>query len=600
VKKIKFIFLLVILITSTVIGLFFWDKIFIPPDKYLVGYEAIETKNYHPQTDTLRFVIFIVISLIPFYIYFAYANKINTFSIKEIINLDLTVKKKNDNSIFNFAFFFLLTAVVLSFFLINFENFINGFDIFHEGLWLTPSSNYLFTGGFWSSSFIERGLFGNYFPLILWSLFDNNNSIGLTKLSTLIFLLFNKILLVILAKQIASRIYFDKFKKIIFFLLLSSIFLTFVDYNDTSHFSTRYPLYLLFFNFFILSFPKVNKIDIINIVVGLFSVISILWWLDIGIFINLLIILLILFSFLRKEYLKIASIFIGLAFGWILLFLLFPGNELKEFLSNTISIFSTIEIINQIPYPSPFFGEDGRATKTLIYFSIAGAATIYFIFSKINIISNELKIFYLFLYIASLISFQYGLVRTDSNHLQMSTGLLLLVLSSLTLFYLFNSLKINLKTIYVVFPIIIIFIQLNLHKSIQILNFSERINKLIYSEDKEYLTNNLNDYNNLIKYYKELSLNDNCVQIFTDEIAIPFLVKRKSCTKFNIMMIASPKKNQIKFINELDEKRPEIILYNSKKLDFGYPKTLTLVDDYIKKNYVFHSKLDYWTFLKIK
>ena len=65
------------------------------------------------------------------------------------------------------------------------------------------------------------------------------------------------------------------------------------------------------------------------------------------------------------------------------------------------------------------------------------------------------------------------------------------------------------------------------------------------------------------------------------------------------MAIASPKKYQIEFVNELKIKKPEIILYKSEKLNFGYAETLTLVDNYIKKNYVFHSKLDYWTFFKI-
>ena len=69
VEKIKFIFLSVILIASTIIGLFLWDKIFISPDKYLVEFAAIEIKNYHPQTDTLRFVFYIIISLVPFCIF---------------------------------------------------------------------------------------------------------------------------------------------------------------------------------------------------------------------------------------------------------------------------------------------------------------------------------------------------------------------------------------------------------------------------------------------------------------------------------------------------------------------------------------------------
>ena len=87
-KKINFIFLLVILITSTVIGLFIWDKIYIPTDGYLVGYEAIKDINYHPKTDTLRFVVFIFVSLIPFYLSLSKLYKTKFLSLKEIIVLD--------------------------------------------------------------------------------------------------------------------------------------------------------------------------------------------------------------------------------------------------------------------------------------------------------------------------------------------------------------------------------------------------------------------------------------------------------------------------------------------------------------------------------
>ena len=65
------------------------------------------------------------------------------------------------------------------------------------------------------------------------------------------------------------------------------------------------------------------------------------------------------------------------------------------------------------------------------------------------------------------------------------------------------------------------------------------------------------------------------------------------------MMLASPRKNQLEFIKELKIKKPEIILYKSEKYDAGYSKALTLVDEYIQENYVFHSKFDYWTFYKI-
>ena len=212
-QKIKFISLPAVLIVFTIVGLFFWDKISLSPDNYLIGYEALETKNYHPQTDTLRFFFYILVSLVPFFIFLLNLYKEKTFSIKEIINLNCTSKEKYSHNIFDYLFYSIIIATLLNFTLINFEDFFNGFDIYHEGLLLTPSNNYVLTGGHWSASFVERGLFGNFYPLILWSFFDNNHSIGLARLSALILLLSNKLLLIILAKQITSNIHFEKFEK---------------------------------------------------------------------------------------------------------------------------------------------------------------------------------------------------------------------------------------------------------------------------------------------------------------------------------------------------------------------------------------------------
>ena len=115
-EKIKFIFLSVILIVSTIIGLFFWDKIFISPDKYLVGYEAIGAKNYHPQTDTLRFVFYILISLVPFYFFLLNLYKEKIFNIKEIINLNCSSKEKYNYNIFNYLFYSIIIATLFDFF----------------------------------------------------------------------------------------------------------------------------------------------------------------------------------------------------------------------------------------------------------------------------------------------------------------------------------------------------------------------------------------------------------------------------------------------------------------------------------------------------
>ena len=110
-----------------------------------------------------------------------------------------------------------------------------------------------------------------------------------------------------------------------------------------------------------------------------------------------------------------------------------------------------------------------------------------------------------------------------------------------------------------------------------------------------------NEYNSLINYYKKLTKNEKCVQIFTDEVAIPYLLRKKSCTIYYQIIVAEPSLIQDNFINQLKIKRPKIILYKSERFSWiETDKRLILVNTYLKENYEFHSKFKYWTFIKLK
>ena len=124
-QKIKLISLAATLIASTIIGLFVWDKIYLSPDKYLFLFEAVETKNYHPQTDTLRFVFYILISLVPFYILASYFCKNKFFTIKEIINIKFKSKLKIIDKLdsFHLLFYFIIFGIFFDFLKINFDDF---------------------------------------------------------------------------------------------------------------------------------------------------------------------------------------------------------------------------------------------------------------------------------------------------------------------------------------------------------------------------------------------------------------------------------------------------------------------------------------------
>ena len=606
-NRIKIIYLSTILIISTLVAIYLWKYINLPIDKTLIGYEGTGQKNYHTHTDTLRFFLFICLSLLPFLFFYLRFYQKESIRLNEIFFLKLKKHKSNDLNLFLNLF---LILVIFNFLIFNFSSLITEIDIFHEGLWLTPSSNYNFTKLFWSSSFIERGLGGNYFPLLMWGFMGENN-IGTSRLSSILFLMGNKILLVLLAEKISRNIELEKTYKIIFFVLLSVTFISFVSYDDTSHIGRRFFIFLLFLNIFFNSLSLANKISLNNCLLGVFSLLGILWFLDIGIYINILIIFFIFFLLLRKEYKSVVSILIGLISAWIIFYNLISKEEFQFFIENTFQIGKLIEQVGSIQYPLPFFDQNTRSTKILIFFIIAGIFVINISLNKKSKFSNNSKIFLIALYIMSLITFKYALGRSDDPHIKAASGLLLLIISVMVIHYFIYYLQILnrkyslnkeiiKKSLYALF-FFLIFHTFELNKFKNIIKTKSNIKELINAKDSSFLINQYKEYNDLIKYYNNISEKDDCIQIFTDEAALPYLIKKKTCTKYYVMMTGSPREIQLDFINELKQIKPKIILYKSEKFEYEpISSRVNLVNNFINKNYVLYEKFKYWTFLKLK
>ena len=590
--------LFLVAVISLIFALWVWDKIVFPVSE-------MNKEGIHSQTDTLRFVCFILISLVPILFVTSIIFKNKFYSVDSFLKIKIEKPIYKIEKSLDYFSYILLAFLLYEFFSIDFTWFIGPIDIFHEGVQLTPSNNFRLSNGSLTASFLERGLFGNLFPILIWFL-SGDDSIGATRFVTILLTLLNKILLIFLAKQISENINFKILEKVLFFVFLSLIFISFADYYDQSHFSRRFVIYLLFFNILFYAIKCKNNLSTSNALLGFVSIISFLWWLDIALYLNTVLFFLIIFYLYRRENYKIYSTLIGLFFGILTILFFIPIPELKKLITNSFIVIQIIEVIGNIQYPSPLFGDDGRATKTLIFFFLTGLFLIIICLKKSNnLINNNLKIFFLFYFISSLISFKYGLTRSDGPHIQAGSATMLSILSFVVLLYVFNLIinlrKFSIKNKNLVYLVVFFTLCFNFNiQKIYLINLSlNKINKLIYAEQKDFLIHNLSDYKKLLNYYEKISSDHNCIQILTDEIAIPYLLNKKSCTSFNIMELLKPENMQLKFIEELKLKKPKVILHRSKKFTYGNGESLTLVNKYLNDNYTFHSKIDYWTFIKI-
>ena len=107
----------------------------------------------------------------------------------------------------------------------------------------------------------------------------------------------------------------------------------------------------------------------------------------------------------------------------------------------------------------------------------------------------------------------------------------------------------------------------------------------------------------LIKYYKQISKEDRCIENITYNDAIPYLLKRPSCTKYWASWLASPVIVQKDYINEIKKIRPKYILYYSDSHKFEgleIYERIELVNSYVLSNYKKHEEFDGYIFLEKK
>ena len=615
-EKLKNYLPLVFTFISLIFVTLIWEQIEIPYTNEESIYGDYEKNNYNPSNDTLRFIIF---TFIPLFIYLFFSlklNKKNYLNFSKVL-YDISYEKEaiEKNLLLEKLLRFTILVLLIEFLTINFEFFTINIDHPHHGMILTPSNNAFILNEFWKSSYIERGLIAQFGLMFIWKIFEVK-TIGMMHLMDLSFLFLNKILIVYLSYLLSLNILLKNSSKIICFVLLTVFSLTLVNYYELSNIPGRLFLILLFLVIFYNSLSNKKYRLTTNFFMGTFSLFSMLWFIDIGAYLNVLLIILILFYFFKKKFQKIFIILLGILTSWLLFYIITPSSEFKQFLETTILIYSTVDFYNGLIFPTPFYEGNIRGTRALLFNILAGMFVILFNLKKGIKINNKNKIFLVFLFISSILIFKTALSRSDTPHIKSAIGLNLFIVFYSVLFFLLNyyekrsffqkniniffkNLEIKKNKIFFIYLILILGIfNTNINQFKNIHKFPNNIKKLALEENEKYIDLN---FKNMITYYSNLSKKNNCVQILSNEASIPYFMNKPTCTKFYFLYPVAGKTLQLKFIEEFKDRMPEIILYNSKQTTWKFSKIQApFLFKFIDDNYVFHSKFENWTFHKLK
>ena len=587
------------------ISIIFWDSIKLPYDESNVIVGQPFYKKFNPINDKIRFLFFIVPSVLIYLFCYLRVNT-NTFRFnlksKDFFLYRLKIKEVNaDNSLNLYSYLFIL-LITLEFFSLDFNRYIKTVDMFHAGTLLVPPLNYLENKELLKSTFHNYGFIGN--NLGLFSNFVlGYYSIGSITFISLMLVYLNKFFIILISKKIISYLNFeDTLKKLLFI-----IFTFFLIFSIPHYFGgPRTSLFLFFILLLGTALCDSTFSKFKFFIVGIFSVISLLWWFDIGFYTNLLIILTAIYLVLNKENEKLLVLLVSIISSWSLFLLIISPEEIKELFYQLNFIYSTSHYSLSIEYIKPFSANSGRWTKALIIIYMASLMLIHLNFSKKFFVNYKVKVFISLLFIAGVILFNDALMRSDSMHVKSSSGLYTSVFVLLILIFLFQRIKIirkikklnyNLK--FISFNIIVfIFLTFIFFSSVKITNIfyvKNNIEKLIKAEDNLFLDNNLSTF---LKRYKELSKTDDCVQVLSSDVAVPYFLKKPSCTQFFMPVFILNGITESKFIDQLNKSAPNIILFKSPNIVLLETLNMPNVLRHVEEKYSFHENYKGYIFYK--
>ena len=575
------------------LGTFCWKMINLPlSNNHIVGNYSLN--DHSPLNDIFGYIIFITIPIL-FYVIWKF------FIEKKNFNNFISNIKFKDEYINNDLKIYILCAIFIFFIILEFLSVqfpINEIDLFHEGARLSSAFKSKIDNSLWSGSYISTGIIHEVLgPKYIWKIF-NIESIGLFRFLDIFFVFFTKILLVILSLEISKNTNFSQLFKSIYFVILTMIMLSLINYNtnvDLIKFREIPVLLTLFF--FIKSLKNKDKLYSSYIFIGFLTVITFFWSIDRAVVLNLFTIFIIIFLIINNKYKSIGAILISFIFFW-LFFYFFLKGEFLFFILNTSSILKEMSEINGFIHPIPFSegANASRSTKTILLILTSLLISISFFFKKKINFSYNFKLLLTSISLISFLSYIYALGRTDYTHLKQVFGFPIIFFSCYSLFYLFYFIDKkyifknynNKKILLVLLPVIIIFhLNFNINYS-KIINFKNRFNEYINLADSNFLSKTDNFF---INQASRLIKGEQCIQLYSNDAALLYLLKMPNCTKYYFSWIIGSKKNQIDLIQQLNNTKFIIkggVIDQKMKihkwgpsLDTKYP-TIT---NYINKNF---------------
>ena len=574
-----------------------WKSIGIPlnNENEVIGHLTLN--NFNPINDTIRYFLFISLPLIAFIIFNYFFNNKNVLTLTNIFK----ISSSEDKNIRIYEYKAIISILLILIFLevATLDLTYLKLDTLHDGDFLIPAQNFFSYNKIWSASFTVHGGSDAIYPVLAWKIF-NLKTIGAVRIFFIALITLLKISCVFLAFQMSKMSILNKNNKLILFFLLSVFLIGMSHYQLPMNYSllSYRDIYVILFLIFIIEaiISNKNKI-IINLFISFLPIVSLIMHIDIGVYLYFAYFFYLIFLLIGKNYKEILINIILSIFFWFFFFLIIGKSEFYSFYFHAVNIIQNIDLIHGLEFPQPFFeiGENKdspRATKSLLLQLVAGIFIINAIINKNSEFSFNKKVLLFFFFILSFIMFKNALGRSDSYHIRMSTDFPLLIVIFFLLNYFlkfsenkFKKLINNKKTTYALFIILISAFTLQNIKFVNLPLAKNKFKNLLISKDEVYINDKTKNFINFVG--NELK-NESCIYNFTEDLSIPYLLKKPSCTKYFAPWLASGKKLEKDYINILKINKSPYIVYKSTQFNvdgIDTTKRLQKVNKFIIENY---------------
>lgn len=576
---------------------FFWQDIKYPLNNTENVIGALTIRNINPINDTIRFILFTGPVFLFSYIYLRINFRNKFYNLKDILfPNDLRDNNLNLKNVILIKILFFV-FILLEFLSLDFSKYIL-IDSLHDGDFLTPLKNYEHKKGLWSNSFVIHGGADLFIPVLASKIFGNLN-IASSKFLYIFCIFLVKFISILLCFQLSKISSLEKNYKIVAFIFSTIFLLSLSSYGENSYLNLR-DLFVLIF-FIILIQQLLTKKNIINLyLISLVTVLGLFFHYDTGIYLLIIFLINLCYFLIKKNFKDFIILLFFLILNIFLSLIYFGLNEMVNFFDQITHIVKNIDKVHGLEYPKPFtsvgeVGDGARATKLLIFYILVGFFIIFSTLKKNKFLNNNERILIFFLYLYSLFSYKNALGRSDGPHIMLSSDWITILFFFhfllLTLNFIQKNLKrnLNFKAIFKSFNFVfIIFIAIYFFDK-NVLNSYDNIKNYLNTPNSKFIS--IFDSQNrpkIIKKFSQVFQNESCINNFTVDLSLPYLLDKPSCSKFFSSWIVSGKTKEKLYINSLKEDKSKYIIYFSPQIivdDIPTNKRLLLVNNYIRLNY---------------